>query len=81
MPIFARHTNPWSWESHECIGSPLGPETQEISHVFCLHTENPENNNRIRTVVGILSETLKRTSSEYFAAMVGLLHHFESLLL
>ena len=32
MLIFGRHTKTWSWESHECIGSPLGPDTQEISH-------------------------------------------------
>ena len=36
MPIFGRHTKTWSWESHESIGSPLGPSTQEISHVFHL---------------------------------------------
>ena len=48
MPIFGRHTKTWSWESHECKGGPLGPYTQEISHVFHLQTENPENNSRIR---------------------------------
>ena len=48
MLIFGRHTKTWSWECHECIGSPLGPDTQEISHVFHIQTENQENNNRNR---------------------------------
>ena len=43
MPIFGRNTKTWSWESPECIGSPLGPDTLEISHVFCIQTEKPEN--------------------------------------
>ena len=34
MPIFGRHTKTWSWESPECIGSPLGPDAQEISYGF-----------------------------------------------
>ena len=42
MPIFGRHTKTCSCEYHECIGSPLGPDTQEISHIFCIQTEKPE---------------------------------------
>ena len=43
MSLFGRHTNTWSWESPECIQSPLGPDTQEIGHVFHTQTEKPEN--------------------------------------
>ena len=42
MPVFGCHTKTWSWESPECIGSPLGLDTLEISHVLCIQTENPE---------------------------------------
>ena len=34
MTIFGRHTKTWSMEPPESIGSPLGPDTQEIIHNF-----------------------------------------------
>ena len=40
MPVFGRHTKTWSLESPECIGSPLGPDTLEISHAFHIQTES-----------------------------------------
>ena len=43
MPVFGRHTKTCSWESPECIGSPFGPDTLEIRHVFSFQTEKPEN--------------------------------------
>ena len=78
----------------EYIGSPLGPDTQEIGLVFHIQREKPENPNRIRVshllvtvfkipkslvnlqlriVVRNIVRSLESTSSEYFAAIVGLL--------